>query len=83
MIIDWSSQGSGLVETLGLLMGLSTPSAPSILPLTLPWLALSMCINFNQLLVDCLQAQHSISNVKGRKHSRKVIRKYIAYRDPI
>jgi hypothetical protein len=33
----WEPEGPGLVDTVGLPMWLQTPSAPSVLPLTLPW----------------------------------------------
>jgi hypothetical protein len=35
-LVSGSSQGSRLVDTVGLPMGLPSSSAPSILPLTLP-----------------------------------------------
>lgn len=64
--VSRSSELSGLVDTLVLPMGLQTPSASPILPLTLPsgspisvqWSAVSICcICLTQLLVEPLRGQ--------------------------
>ena len=78
-LVSGSSQGSRLVETMVLPMGLSSPSIALVLALTLPqgsltsvqWLTVSICIFLCQLLVDPLKEQpcqapvfkHSITSV--------------------
>ena len=54
-----------LVDIIVLPMGLRFPSAPSVLPLTLPlgsagsvrWLAVSICVCISQVLVESLREQ--------------------------
>jgi hypothetical protein len=60
----WEFPRSWLVEIAGLPMGLPSPSAPSILPVTsievpnsIQWLAVSICICLSQLLVEPLRGQ--------------------------
>jgi hypothetical protein len=62
----WELQGSGLVESAGLSMGLPFPSASSILslippyrsPILVQWLCVSICICLSQLLVGPLRESH-------------------------
>ena len=64
-LVFGSFQGSRLVDNVSLPMGLLPLSAPSMLPLTLPqgflssvqWLAVSICICLNELLVEVLRGQ--------------------------
>jgi hypothetical protein len=64
-LVSGISEGSGLVDTVVLPMGLQSSSAHSVLLLTLPywsptsiqWLAISICICLSQLLVEPLIGQ--------------------------
>jgi hypothetical protein len=64
-LVPGSSEGSGLVDAVVLPVGLQSPSAPSVLLLTLPlgslgsvqWLARSICIYLSQVLAEPLKGQ--------------------------
>ena len=70
-LVSGNSEESGFTDTAFLPMGLQFPSAPSILPLTLPywsptsvqWLAVNICICLSQLLVEPLRGQPCQSSV--------------------
>jgi hypothetical protein len=75
-LVSWSFQGSGLVDTVGLPIGLPSSSAPSVLilwwgpqPQSNYWLYLQLSQSAADrasqrpiMLGSCLQAQHGISN---------------------
>ena len=76
-LVSGSSQGSKLVDIVGLLMGSSSPSVPLILPLTLPqgfptwvqWLAVSICICLCQLLGRASQRTAMLGSCLQVQHS--------------